>query len=127
MACSWRRRAFRHPSNGRLDDDRVVPRNDRDPLTATRSPAVAPAQTSARVPVRPGAYASLMADPDLHPFLLDGAWRCALCGGRVAETSRRYIGLITRPDHLRVFRVFGTCSDCSQAADWTETSAPHGQ
>lgn len=64
-----------------------------------------------------------MANPELHPFLLDGAWHC-VCGGKVSETSRRNIGQITKPRQLQVFHVFGTCVDCSQATDWTETSAP---
>lgn len=59
-----------------------------------------------------------------RPFFEEGAWRCGACGGKVTETSRRRIGIFTKPRQLEVERVFGRCDDCAVENDWTETKRP---
>jgi uncharacterized protein with PIN domain len=60
---------------------------------------------------------------DLHPYFADGSWRCVKCGGRLLETTRRFIGVMTSPRKLQVFHVFGACEECTDKGDWTETRA----
>jgi hypothetical protein len=56
-----------------------------------------------------------------RPFFDEGAWRCGGCGGKITETSRRPIGVFTKPRRLLVDHVFGRCDDCAADTDWTET------